>query len=857
MKNVVDDLMETIGGAFAPTIKQIAEMLSDFVRSIQPELTPILSIITDIVAKMLPAVMPLVNALLTLIKQVVTAIAPVTDAITNLVTNVVVAALPIISKLTELINKSISVWSDFAARIFNAMTPALTELLNASLPLIEAFVDLNIALMPLYTRILDTAAVMLEKLLPVITAVIAEVGRILAPLAKFESLLAGNKEGVDDYSVALTNCSDAYRSVITANSNYTNSVQEVQTETNKQLQKYDELVLKLTNINKSTSDAKTKHDQMKGAINELTSQYGVYLGKIDLEKMAWDEVAKSLKNARDRLIEYNVYLAYEKQIDALIEKVASLTIAFDELDKKRKASLPDLERYNTPEAQKYGQEYWGAMGGNPAWGARLASKSPSSEWGRAKSALDTAKKQLDEAYKNAEAARVKVQDIIDAIDKAQPVKTAAERTEEEAAKAKQQLDNLLKTVEEFINISKQGIKTSAAEDFANYVKAYDDTIAAIKDNLNVGIINQKKANDLTLSMQQAFTAHYTQIVKDMNSDVVDLYVEGAKSEQDKIKENYDKQKAIIEAKISEIQSIIEQTNQVQITLGVKDLDKQVSDLQSQIDLLNEALVNLGANMGREIEAAAAKEAEAATADVQKAQAQMHDFYQAQIDNIDALKLSQSDYLQYRTYLIDEEIAELQKLGFTEEELVSIRSAKIRQAEEDYKQWSQTNIKAMAEMESRLKDIAEHINDAILDDLANAFTDLLFSSKNFADSMKKMMHDMVTYMISEIMKLIVKMLMLKAVEASIGLFGTGGGGGGNVAPDLIGNIPIASYSGGARPAVASLGESSTVVKLLQKMSDIEQSIADNKPVVYTQLIEGVPLRNAVRKAEIQANIMGKK
>ena len=42
-----------------------------------------------------------------------------------------------------------------------------------------------------------------------------------------------------------------------------------------------------------------------------------------------------------------------------------------------------------------------------------------------------------------------------------------------------------------------------------------------------------------------------------------------------------------------------------------------------------------------------------------------------------------------------------------------------------------------------------------------------------------------------------------------------------------------------------------------MSDIEQSIADNKPVVYTQLIEGVPLRNAVRKAEIQANIMGKK
>jgi len=48
--------------------------------------------------------------------------------------------------------------------------------------------------------------------------------------------------------------------------------------------------------------------------------------------------------------------------------------------------------------------------------------------------------------------------------------------------------------------------------------------------------------------------------------------------------------------------------------------------------------------------------------------------------------------------------------------------------------------------------------------------------------------------------------------------------------------------------------SNVMLLGRKLDRLTEAIENNQPIVYTQLIEGIPLRNAVKKANIKANVL---
>jgi len=43
-----------------------------------------------------------------------------------------------------------------------------------------------------------------------------------------------------------------------------------------------------------------------------------------------------------------------------------------------------------------------------------------------------------------------------------------------------------------------------------------------------------------------------------------------------------------------------------------------------------------------------------------------------------------------------------------------------------------------------------------------------------------------------------------------------------------------------------------MQLMRKIDSLIDSIENNPPQIYTQLIEGVPLNNAVRRAAVMAN-----
>lgn len=157
---------------------------------------------------------------------------------------------------------------------------------------------------------------------------------------------------------------------------------------------------------------------------------------------------------------------------------------------------------------------------------------------------------------------------------------------------------------------------------------------------------------------------------------------------------------------------------------------------------------------------------------------------------------------------------------------------------------------LTDAQQRQYDMVESLVGATLDGFAQMVTE----GKSFGDVMKDIWKSWVAAAISELNKLIARMLVMKLFSAIFNPVGTLGNGLinplGAAASDTIGGT-IQSYTPRQQPITLPGGDNS----LLHAIRRLETAVNKNPVIVYTQLIEGLPLRNAVRRAELQANMLG--
>ena len=137
-------------------------------------------------------------------------------------------------------------------------------------------------------------------------------------------------------------------------------------------------------------------------------------------------------------------------------------------------------------------------------------------------------------------------------------------------------------------------------------------------------------------------------------------------------------------------------------------------------------------------------------------------------------------------------------------------------------------------------------------MIDTFVDVAKENKNFWDAMLEMIEDFVINAIKEINKYIAKLLIAKAIEAMLGVPSApipgAGTGAGTTYPIYTSVAPTTqTYTPVSPPQ-------NNIMLLGKKLDKLTEAIENNQPVVYTQLIEGIPLRNAVKKANIKANVL---
>ena len=162
---------------------------------------------------------------------------------------------------------------------------------------------------------------------------------------------------------------------------------------------------------------------------------------------------------------------------------------------------------------------------------------------------------------------------------------------------------------------------------------------------------------------------------------------------------------------------------------------------------------------------------------------------------------------------------------------------------------------MSEYERYVLDSNQRIMDSLEGSLANSLASMISGTKSALDVWKSLWANIAQAIIAEISKIIVKALFANALLKSLGIatgnigafFGIGTGAMTPVAQDanLFNNNPI-PYT------LTTPNNNNNIMQLMRKIDSLIDSIENNPPQIYTQLIEGVPLNNAVRRAAVMAN-----
>ena len=79
--------------------------------------------------------------------------------------------------------------------------------------------------------------------------------------------------------------------------------EKAEEKSRKQIATFDRLVRIYKDLHNKTEKTRVENKLYQDTIDALNKQYGEYLGNLDLEKSAWDDITKGINNAREALIE--------------------------------------------------------------------------------------------------------------------------------------------------------------------------------------------------------------------------------------------------------------------------------------------------------------------------------------------------------------------------------------------------------------------------------------------------------------------------------------------------------------------------------------------------------------------------
>ncbi len=267
--------------------------------------------------------------------------------------------------LADLRLQNANAWGDIQETVGDMLTTLINPLLKGLKLLMDAYNSLS-PVMKGFVAGIVIAIPIIGTVTTAVTALTAAYHALqvaMNPVAGIIGIAVGALSALGFGLAAASTKTDA---VTVAQRSMKDEIKDAERQVSVEAEKFSLLASRLLELRSASSLTAADKREMKNVIKSLNDNYSEYLGNINLETTAYNNLATALRNASDALVQKKIAEIYGEKYNAQIRKVAELQIQID-------SEQAEVDRVRARRQQLMNSVDWefltsdrNAMGFNPA-----------------------------------------------------------------------------------------------------------------------------------------------------------------------------------------------------------------------------------------------------------------------------------------------------------------------------------------------------------------------------------------------------------------------------------------------------------------------------------------------------------
>ena len=242
--------------------------------------------------------------------------------------------------LADLRLQNANAWGDIQETVGDMLTTLINPLLNGLKLLMDAYNSLS-SVMKGFVAGIVIAIPVIGTVTTAVTALTAAYHALQVAMNPVAGIIGIAVGALSALGFGLAAASTKTDEVSVAQRSMEDEIKDAERQVSVEAEKFSLLASRLLELRSATSLTVADKREMKNVIKSLNDNYSEYLGNINLETAAYNNLATALRAASEALVQKKISEIYGERYNAQVQRVAELQI---ELDEKR-------AEYNTANAR--------------------------------------------------------------------------------------------------------------------------------------------------------------------------------------------------------------------------------------------------------------------------------------------------------------------------------------------------------------------------------------------------------------------------------------------------------------------------------------------------------------------------
>jgi len=267
--------------------------------------------------------------------------------------------------LADLRLQNANAWGDIQETVGDMLTTLINPLLKGLTLLMDAYSSLS-PVMKGFVAGIVIAIPIIGTVTTAVTALTAAYHALQVAMNPVAGIIGIAVGALSALGFGLAAASTKTYEVSVAQRSMNDEIKDAERQVSVEAEKFSLLASRLLELRSATSLTAADKKEMKNVIKSLNDNYSEYLGNINLETVAYNNLVTALRAASEALVQKKIAEVYGEKYNAQIRKVAELQI---ELDEKRADYNAANDRMNQLKASvdwEFLTSDQNAMGFNPA-----------------------------------------------------------------------------------------------------------------------------------------------------------------------------------------------------------------------------------------------------------------------------------------------------------------------------------------------------------------------------------------------------------------------------------------------------------------------------------------------------------